>query len=276
MYHFIHLLSILVYSIMSHYGYLPHEYTYALFLADHYDLYPLDSKIHNMVSERYPRDEDDDASASASDYDIDEDEDSDDAAFASMIKGPSASHDHIVFGSFESPIVPVSTPSIEPKFDGFSVKIGEISCAIIDPCCNIIAEDDSVFIDSQEDEKLQVLEPELKIHCSDFIVSEASEEFVIHTASVRLRSTVYGVAAVRTFASWLFVGKQSEQPVSAINNQPLISSYMMNPLLILILVEALRFRCFPFTMFYVTHLFGYGGYHGTEEGKGLISVFPSV
>jgi len=25
---------------MSHYEYLPHEYTYALFLADHYDLYP--------------------------------------------------------------------------------------------------------------------------------------------------------------------------------------------------------------------------------------------
>jgi len=32
---------------MSHYGYLPHEYTYALFLADHYDLYPWNSMIHN-------------------------------------------------------------------------------------------------------------------------------------------------------------------------------------------------------------------------------------
>jgi hypothetical protein len=49
MYHFIHLLSNLVYSTMSHYGYLPHEYTYALFLADHYDLYPWDSMIHNTM-----------------------------------------------------------------------------------------------------------------------------------------------------------------------------------------------------------------------------------
>ena len=47
MYHFNYLLSNLVYSTMSHYGYLPHEYTYALFLADHYDLYPWDSMIHN-------------------------------------------------------------------------------------------------------------------------------------------------------------------------------------------------------------------------------------
>jgi hypothetical protein len=47
MYHFIYLLSNLVYSTMSHYGYIPHEYTYALFLADHYDLYPWDSMIHN-------------------------------------------------------------------------------------------------------------------------------------------------------------------------------------------------------------------------------------
>jgi len=40
---------------MSHYGYLPHEYSYDISLADHYDLYPWDSMIHNMVSERYPR-----------------------------------------------------------------------------------------------------------------------------------------------------------------------------------------------------------------------------
>jgi len=47
MYHFIYLLSNLVYSTMSHYGYLPHEYSYAIFLADHYDLYPWDSMITN-------------------------------------------------------------------------------------------------------------------------------------------------------------------------------------------------------------------------------------
>jgi len=72
---------------MSHYEYLSHEYTYALFLADHYDLYPWDSMIHNMVSERYPRDENDDT-ASAFDSEIDEDEDSVDAASASAIKEP--------------------------------------------------------------------------------------------------------------------------------------------------------------------------------------------
>jgi len=36
-------------SPMSLYGYLPHEYYYALSLADHYDLYPWDSMIHNIV-----------------------------------------------------------------------------------------------------------------------------------------------------------------------------------------------------------------------------------
>jgi len=34
---------------MSHYGYLPHEYSYAIFLADDYDLYPWDSIIHNTT-----------------------------------------------------------------------------------------------------------------------------------------------------------------------------------------------------------------------------------
>jgi len=98
--------------------------------------------ITNMVSERYPRDEDDDASAS----DIDEDEDSDDAASASAIKEPLASQDCFRFGSFDSPIIPVSNPSIEPKFDGFSIKIGEISYVIIDPCCSIVKADDCVSL----------------------------------------------------------------------------------------------------------------------------------
>ena len=220
MYHFNYLLSNLVYSTMSHYGYLPHEYIYALLLADHYDLYPWDSMIHNKVSKRYPMDEDEDASACDSASDEDEDSGDDEVLTTSAnVLENSASFDDIVLGSFESPIVSVSTPSIEPKFDGFSIKIGENSCAIIDPCCNIIVEDDYVFIDSQEDEKLQVLEPQLKIHCSDFIVSEVSEEFVIHTAPMRLRSTVYDVTAVRLFASWLFIGKQAEQLVFAVKNQ---------------------------------------------------------
>jgi len=74
----------------------------------------------NMVSERYPREKDDDAFAF--DSDIDEDEESDDAAFVSAIPESSSSHDRIVFGSFESPITPVSTPLIEPEFDGFSIS----------------------------------------------------------------------------------------------------------------------------------------------------------
>lgn len=133
----------LVYSPMSHYGYIPHEYTYALFLADHYDLYPWDSLITNMVSERYPRDEDDDASACDSASDEDEDSGDDEVLTTSTnVLENSASFDGIVFGSFESPIVLVSTPSIEPKFDGFSVKIGEISCVFVDSCKNIVDCDD--------------------------------------------------------------------------------------------------------------------------------------
>jgi hypothetical protein len=160
-----------------------------------------------MVSERYPRDEDDDASASASGSDIDEDEDSDDAAFASAIQEPSASHDCIRFGSFDSPIISVSTPSIEPKFDGFSVKIGEISCVLVDSCTNIVDCDDSVYVAFGEDDYVKVLEPTLKNCDSVFDVTEASEQFITHTIPVRLRSSVYCVAAARPSAWWLFVGK---------------------------------------------------------------------
>jgi hypothetical protein len=203
---------------MSLYGYLPHEYNYALFLADHYDYYPWDSMIRNMVSERYPRDEDDDASASASGSDIDEDEDSDDVTSASAIQDTSASHDCIRFGSFESPITPVSNPVIKPEFDRFSIKIGETSCVLVPSFSNIIEDEDSVFV-VEKDEKLQFVEPELKTHESVYGFFEASEDFVIHTASVRLRSSVYGVTAVRRSALWLFVRKQTEMIASAVDNK---------------------------------------------------------
>jgi len=65
---------------MSRYEYLLHEFSYALFLANHYDLYSWDSMITNMVSVRYRRDEDNNASASYSK--IDEDEEYDDAVLA--------------------------------------------------------------------------------------------------------------------------------------------------------------------------------------------------
>jgi len=171
-----------------------------------------------MVSERYPRDEDDDASACDSISDEDEDSGDDEVLTTSAhVLENSASFDGIVFGSFESPIVPISTPSIEPKFDGFSVKIGEISCVFVDSCKNIVDCDDSVFVASEEDGYVKVLEPQLKIRNSVYSFSEASEDFVIHTAPARLRSSVYGVTDVRPFALRLFVGKQSEQLTSSIN-----------------------------------------------------------
>ncbi|RHN77028.1 hypothetical protein MtrunA17_Chr1g0150311 [Medicago truncatula] len=175
-----------------------------------------------MVSERYPRDEDDDASASASDSVLDEDDDSvsdEVLAVSAPILETSASHDCIFFGSFDSPIVPVSTPSIEPKFDGFSVKIGEISCVFVDSCKNIVNFDDSVFIASEENGYVKVLEPELKIRNSVYGFSEASEHFITHATPVRLRNTVYGVAAARPSALWLLVGKQAEPIASDVDDK---------------------------------------------------------
>jgi hypothetical protein len=93
-----------------------------------------------------------------------------------------------------------TAPLIEPKFDGFSVKIGDISCIFIDSCKNIVDCDDSVFVASEEDGYVKVLEPELKIRNSVYGFSEASEHFITHAHPVRLRSVVYGVAAVRPFA----------------------------------------------------------------------------
>jgi hypothetical protein len=200
---------------MSFFEYLPHEYSFACSLAYIYDLSPYDSMIFNMVSEQYPREEEDDDTSAT------EDEESEGAdAVLTVSAQPlesSTSDIPFVFGSFESPIQPFSNPLVEPKFDGFSIKIGEISCAIIDYCCTIVNNDNSMFVDSQ-DEKLQVLETELKICNSDFVVSGAPEVFVT-SSPVRLYSAVYGIVAVKLLTSSSFVGKQSEQPVSTINNQ---------------------------------------------------------
>jgi len=75
-----------------------------------------------------------------------------------------------------------------------------------------------VLVASEEDGYVKVLEPALKNCESVFDVTEASEDFIIHTTPVRLRSVVYGVTAVKPLASWLFVGKQIEQLVSTFNN----------------------------------------------------------
>ncbi|CAJ2635747.1 unnamed protein product [Trifolium pratense] len=130
---------------MNFYEYLPHEYSYALYLADIYDLYPFDSMIHNMVSERYPRDEDFD---SAADFDsaIEEDEDL------------SSAEVQICFGSFgdsdPSTFNSASITSIQPTIDGFTIKIGEIACVLVDSSCNF----DSAFSSSIENEKLKNLD----------------------------------------------------------------------------------------------------------------------
>ncbi|CAJ2636146.1 unnamed protein product [Trifolium pratense] len=123
---------------MNFYEYLPHEYSYALYLADIYDLYPFDSMIHNMVSERYPRDEDEDR-ASAYDSEYCEEDESDDVEILSNSPQDlesSTSSNSLVFGSFTSPIIPVFIPSIASDFDGFSIKIGAITCFLSYSCCN--------------------------------------------------------------------------------------------------------------------------------------------
>jgi hypothetical protein len=53
-------------------------------------------------------------------------------------------------------------PSIQPKIDGFTIKIGEITCPLIDSSCNI----NSVSAVSNENEKSKNLD-------SKIVVSEA-------------------------------------------------------------------------------------------------------
>ncbi|XP_045810807.1 uncharacterized protein LOC123905230 [Trifolium pratense] len=191
-----------------------------------------------MVSERYPRDEDED---SAADFDsaIEKDEDlSRDAAMevsASEIQ-PSTLCNHIIFGNFgnsdfttiQSPLI---TP-IKPTIDGFSIKIGKITCILADSCCSIVEESafqESEFSASEDDEKSKNLDSEvvaseaikgLNHNESEFRVSaeiKQSENQV--KGRVPLRS-VYDVSTIRPFASWFYVGKQKQQISSTtINNQ---------------------------------------------------------
>ncbi|CAJ2657439.1 unnamed protein product [Trifolium pratense] len=198
---------------MNFYEYLPHEYSYALYLADIYDLYPFDSMIHNMVSERYPRDEDED---SAADFDsaIEKDEDlSRDAAMevsASEIQ-PSTLCNHIIFGNFgnsdfttiQSPLI---TP-IKPTIDGFSIKIGKITYD--EKSKNL----DSEVVASEAIKGLNHNESEFRVSAE----IKQSENQV--KGRVPLRS-VYDVSTIRPFASWFYVGKQKQQISSTtINNQ---------------------------------------------------------
>jgi hypothetical protein len=144
---------------MISYELLPHEYSYALYLSYAYDLHPYDSMILNMVSERYPRDEDEDF---ASAYDSESCDDDESAAVEILSNFPhdpdsSTSQTSILFGSFASPIIPVAIPSIASDCDGFSIKIGEITCFLGGSCCSDV---DFTIIASEGDKQSKNFEPE--------------------------------------------------------------------------------------------------------------------
>ncbi|CAJ2639757.1 unnamed protein product [Trifolium pratense] len=144
---------------MNFYEYLPHEYSYALYLADIYDLYPFDSMIHNMVSERYPRDEDEDCASAYDSESCEEDESVNVEILNTSTQNleSSTSQNSILFGSFATPIIPVSIPSMTPDFDGCSIKIGEIRCFLGDSCCDV----DLLITVSEEDKHSKDFETEL-------------------------------------------------------------------------------------------------------------------
>jgi hypothetical protein len=95
---------------------------------------------------------------------------------------------------------------------------GEISYSLLESCSNVVDGDDFEFLVSQKDKELMVESSVNNRNSTGFVVSEVSE-VLIDTLPVRLWSSVYSVVAVRPFASWLFVGKQTEQLVSTFNNR---------------------------------------------------------
>ncbi|KAK2427111.1 hypothetical protein QL285_025712 [Trifolium repens] len=119
---------------MNFFEYLPHEYSYALYLAYEFDLHPYDSMISNMVSERYPREEDEECASTYGSENCEENQvqnDDSSSVFATM-----ANNDpDIVFGNFhqESNLEKVqmlSIDTINPSIEGNSIKIGAITCFI--------------------------------------------------------------------------------------------------------------------------------------------------
>ncbi|CAJ2656813.1 unnamed protein product [Trifolium pratense] len=141
---------------MNFYEYLPHEYSYALYLADIYDLYPFDSMIHNMVSERYPRDEDEDCASAHGSENCEEDQvqeagsssavsihiqdsssDSISEAAGEISQSSTSVLESITandscnfsFGNFHSENVQIRLIEIvKPDIKGCTVKIGQIEC----------------------------------------------------------------------------------------------------------------------------------------------------
>ncbi|KAK2384322.1 hypothetical protein QL285_071680 [Trifolium repens] len=152
---------------MNFYEYLPHEYSYALYLAYEFDLHPYDSMISNMVLERYPRDEDEDCASAYDSENCEEDESVDVAILGTQDLESSTPQASILFGSFASPIITVPIPSIASDFDGFSIKIGEITCFLGDSCCRDV---DFTITASEEDKQSKNFEPEFVIYAVNQIL----------------------------------------------------------------------------------------------------------
>jgi hypothetical protein len=168
---------------MNFYEYLPHEYSYALYLAYEFDLHPYDSMISNMVSERYPRDEDEDCASAYDSENCEEDESDDVAILSTQDLESSTSQDSILFGSFASPIIPVSIPSIASDFDGFSIKIGEITCFLGDSCCSNV---DFAIAASEEDKQSKNFEPEFVL--SDVVLKLQNQSSVqVFSSTIKVK-----------------------------------------------------------------------------------------
>ncbi|KAK2373294.1 hypothetical protein QL285_074335 [Trifolium repens] len=121
--------------------------------------------VANMVSDRYPRDEDEDLASAYGSENCEEDESDDVAILSTQDLESSTPQDSILFGSFASPIIPVSIPSIALDSDGFSIKIGEITCFLGDSCCS----DVDFTITALEGDK------QLKNFESEFVLSVVSQ-----------------------------------------------------------------------------------------------------
>ncbi|KAK2396096.1 hypothetical protein QL285_057768 [Trifolium repens] len=119
---------------MNSYEYFPHKYSYALYLAYIYDLYPYDSMISNMVSEQYPREEDEECVSAYGSENCEENQvqnDDSSSVFATMEN----SDPDIVFVNFNQElnlekVQMLSINTINPSIDGNSIKIAAITCFI--------------------------------------------------------------------------------------------------------------------------------------------------
>jgi hypothetical protein len=148
-----------------------------------------------MVSERYPRDEDEDLASAYDSENCEEDESDDIAILGTQDLESSTPQDSILFGSFASPIIPVSIPSIALDSDGFSIKIGEITCFLGDSCCSDV---DFTITALEGDKQLKNFE----------------SEFVLSVVSQRLQNQ----SSVKEFSSPIKVERQYDGNVDQDQN----------------------------------------------------------